>query len=179
SRPPSRRTTTTFTCLPTVSSQRSTESGWRRSRRFMSRTVGSTSRCAAQAAARPDRSLSAKDKMTMSPGDWRRSTASTRSSMDAEVDASRCIPSPQQRSRYAVAIEPPQTDDDKLTFPLLRGGPGAIVMVADALSDGLYEQAHRLTCDRVKFLHAHVALIRRSRRNASREVRRIGNLPER
>src|SRR5262245_49008669 len=169
----------TFACRPTVSSQRSTESGWRRSRRFASRTVGSTSRWAAQAAARPDRSLSAKDKMTMSPGDWRRSTASTRSSMDAEVDASRCIPSPQQRSRYAVAIEPPQTDDDKLTLPLLRGSPGMIVVMADARTDGLYEQAHRLASDRDKSLHAQNARIRGRSRNASREARRIGNLRQR
>src|SRR5262249_51501780 len=87
--------------------------------------------------------------------------------------------SPSQRSCYAVAIEPPQTNDDKLTFPLLRGGPGAIVMVADARTDGLYEQAHRLASDRGKSLHAQDARIRRRSRNASCEVRRIGNLRER
>src|SRR6516225_10141672 len=87
--------------------------------------------------------------------------------------------SPSQRSCYAVAIEPPQTNDDKLTFPLLRGGPGAIVVVTDARTDGLYEQAHRLASDSGKSLHAQDARIRRRGRNASREMRRIGNLRQR
>src|SRR6201997_5270266 len=88
-------------------------------------------------------------------------------------------PSPQQRSRYAVAIEPPQTDDDKLTLPLLRGGPGAIVVMADARTDGLYEQAHRLAGDSGKSLDAQNARIRSRSRNASREARGIGNLRQR
>jgi hypothetical protein len=59
-----------------------------------SRTVGRMSRCTAHATARPARSLSANERMTISPGGWRRSTGSTRSSMEAEVVASRCIVQP-------------------------------------------------------------------------------------
>ncbi len=50
SSPPSSRTTITFACAPTRSIHRSTDMGWRRSRKCASRTLGSTARSASHAA---------------------------------------------------------------------------------------------------------------------------------
>jgi hypothetical protein len=94
SRPPSRRTTMTLACAATRSIHRSTDIGWRRSRRWARRTLGKSPRSASQAATRPARSLSANDSTTTSPGVCLRSTASTISSRFVELVVSRCIVSP-------------------------------------------------------------------------------------
>ena len=100
------RTRMTLACAATLSIQRSTDIGWRRSRRAASRIEGrGVPTPAFQAAAMPARSLSVKDSATMSAGVWRRSTGSARSSSEAEVVVRMCMAHPAQmpgceRSRF-------------------------------------------------------------------------------
>ena len=135
SRPPSSRTTITLACAPTRSIHRSTDIGWRRSRKCARRTLGSAARSACQAAARPARSLSANDSTTMSPGGWPRSTASTISSRLVELVVSRCIAGsalfaqPGERARHRGAVEAFQPDHHEPAFARLGGGPRPVVLM--------------------------------------------------
>src|SRR5918995_2692006 len=81
----------TFACAATLSIQRSTDMGWRRSRSAASRIEGRFAASAFQAAAKPARSLSVKDNATISAGVCRRSTGSTRSSSEADVVVRMCM----------------------------------------------------------------------------------------
>ena len=62
--------------------------------------------------------------------------------------------SSQQRACDTFVIESLHADNDKLTFPCLFGGPRAIVVMAHARPDRLYEQTHRLASHGRKSLDA-------------------------
>ncbi len=106
SSPPSRRIRMTLACAPTRSIHRSTDIGWRRSRRCVSRTLGSAGRSIAHAAASAARSLSANESTRISPGGWPRSTGSTISSRLVDVVASRCIVYPSSARVTAARSKP-------------------------------------------------------------------------
>jgi hypothetical protein len=62
--------------------------------------------------------------------------------------------SSQQRACDTLVVESLHADNDKLTLPCLFGGPGAIVVMANARADCLYEQTHRLASHGRKSLDA-------------------------
>ena len=144
---------------PTRSIQRSTDMGWRRSRKMREPHAAAGRRApAAQAAARPARSLSAKDSTTTSPGVWPRSTGSTISSRLVELVASRCIAQPQssiaRRRRGRVPFSPMTTSRPSRG---LDGGPGPIVVMRHARADRLHQEPHRLAGDGGKAFHAQTS----------------------
>src|SRR5918994_777859 len=138
-----------FACAATLSTQRSTDMGWRRSRNAASRIEGRFVASAFHAAARAARSLSVKDSATMSAGVCRRSTGSTRSSSEADVVVRMCMAellSP-QNLLDGDAVQPLQPDHHQPRAAVVVGGPGAVIIVVDARADGLDQEPHRLAAD--------------------------------
>ena len=128
---------------------------------------------AAQAAARPARSLSANDSTATSPGVWPRSTGSTMLvEARAEVVARRCIASArvsQQRASTPARSSPLRPMTTRRPWRASRGRPGAVVLVADARADRLHQKPHRLAGDGGETLHAqHVVAFGEPRRRARR-----------
>src|ERR1041384_2624176 len=102
--------------------------GCLRSRSCPSRTLGSTSRSIVHAAESPARSLSANDRIAISPGVWPRSTGSTMSSKLVGLVDRRCIKSSVEHAYDLVAVETPQPDHHELGAARLRGEPWAVVL---------------------------------------------------
>src|ERR1700730_7824090 len=160
----------TLACRPTRSIHRSIESGWRRSDSCVSRTLGSAAFSIAQAAASPARSLSANDNTAISPGGWRRSTASTISSRVVDVVVSRCMTplcsciAPRaagsensgsyKRLYDGRAVEAFEPNDHEPAFAWFVGLPAPVILMSHARADGLQQQPHRFAGDRGETLHA-------------------------
>jgi len=61
--------------------------------------------------------------------------------------------SPRERFRHGVAIEPLEADDHEAALARLGRTPGPVVIVADARSHRLDQEAHRLAGNGRKTLH--------------------------
>src|SRR5690606_20363295 len=128
-------------------SHRSTDIGWRRSRKAASRSEGRAPSVAFQARESAARSLSEKESAIISAGCMARSTGSIRSSREAEDVARMCIVSGRQKPLHGRPVEPLQADHDEPCRLFFSGFPGAVVVVRDARTHRLYQQAHRLALD--------------------------------
>ena len=172
SRPPSRRTRITLACAPTRSIHRSTDIGWRRSRRCASRTLGS-----AFALDRPGRRERRRDRCRRTtarryrPAAGRDRPASTISSRLVELVASRCIAQP-ERARASQRRDPAlQADHDEAALHAPRPRPRPVILMRDPRADRLHQKPHRLAGDGGKALDAqHVELLRERRRRAPRAL---------
>src|ERR1700691_1295031 len=165
----------TLAWVPTRSIHRSIDIGWRRSRRLAMRRLAPASPSSAKAAASPARSLSANDSTATSPAGWRRSTGAAISSKVVAVVARRCMASPVQGARDAVAVEALEADHHEVALAAVRRRPGPAELMRPPCPHRLDEEPHRLAGNRRKALDAQHLVALGEYRDISRQCLRVGD----